>query len=150
MSVESGKPGVPLASRLRPWLWAGAALLLVGTLVAATLGDGTTSRYAGILGAALAIGSLLNFFVGRSGRDELARAGAGHALPSWRASNGWTAVSFDVNRRDYDPDGSAWAELVNIARSHGYALARDQDPVGDAWHFVRASSPAPSSDIRER
>lgn len=128
---------MPLALRLRTWIWAAGAVLVFGALAAWALGDPSVPLYAGTSGLALMIANLLNVFVGKAGRDEVTRAGAIHAVPSWRASHGWTARTFDVDQRDYDPDGSAWAELLSIARSHGYALAPDHGPGDSAWHFVR-------------
>jgi hypothetical protein len=127
-----------------------AALLASGSILAYILGDPNASLYAGTGGTALVVSNLLTALVGWYGRIELQRAGVGHAIPSWRASNGWTARTFEVNRRDYDPDGSAWAELVAIAGSHGYSFDADTGRGDSPWRFVRDADPAPAREIRER
>jgi hypothetical protein len=148
MSTTSGDAGVPLGSRLRPWVWLLAALLAGGSILAYVLGDRSASLYSGAGGLALVISNLLTVFVSWYGRTQLQRAGADHAIPSWRTSNAWTAPTFDVNRRDYDPDGVAWAELVVIARSHGYSLDPDTGRGDSAWRFVRdADPPTPARDV---
>ena len=48
-----------------------------------------------------------------------------------------TAPAFEIERRDYDPDGPAWAELVAAATSHGYELTADNPAFGRPWRFVR-------------
>jgi hypothetical protein len=62
-----------------------------------------------------------------------------YAARAFRLSHRWTADAFEIERRDYDPDGAAWAELVSAATSNGYELALDDRALGRPWLFVRTA-----------
>jgi hypothetical protein len=68
---------------------------------------------------------------------ESAEAGGTYAGRALRASRKWSADEFEINRRDYDPEGDAWAEFVSAASAHGYELVPDDGAADRPWRFVR-------------
>jgi hypothetical protein len=152
-------------SRLR-WAssWAprlGVALAAAGGCIALVLAvasggersSATPLPFNPLLGLPLVVWALAGVAF-RMRRSDRIAAGADHAVPWWRASDHWRAASFTIDRRAYDPEGTAWTEMIDIARQHGYALVSQADPSAD-WQFARPSAllaPTPQSprEIRWR
>jgi hypothetical protein len=86
--------------------------------------------------AVLIVGGLIS-------REATQRAGGTVALKAWRASAGWSASAFELHH-DYDPNGDAVNELIEVTKAKGYEVVVDTESLPRAsrteWRFVRQGS----------
>lgn len=132
------------------WLRLLAAILCGGGLIGIVLAGGDLSSGGPGDGAfaVLVLGGLLLAHSGVVVGGAAISAGLRYAVPAWKESDGWTKPTFEIERRHYDPEGSAWAEIVSASRAHGYELDPDQGPTDWTWRFTRVGAGDAPRDIR--